>query len=79
MLIATFNDQVDDCIVQLKDADDTTLTESRGVGRAQLPSTVIGLYTHAAEHTMRHTGQLLVTVNVLTDKYSNDTDSRLIT
>jgi uncharacterized damage-inducible protein DinB len=79
ILVVAFNDQVDDCIVQLKDADDTTLTESRGVGRAQLPSTVIGLYTHAAEHTMRHTGQLLVTVKVLTDKYSNDTDSRLIT
>jgi len=78
-LLVAFNDQVDDCIAQLKNADDTTLTESRGVGRAQLPSTVIGLYTHAAEHTMRHTGQLLVTVKVLTDKYSNDTDSRLIT
>ncbi|MCO5948058.1 DinB family protein [Mucilaginibacter flavidus] len=78
-LIATFNNQVDNCIAQLKDADEATLTESRGVGRAQLPSTVIGLYTHAAEHTMRHTGQLLVTVKVLIDKYSNDTDSRLIT
>jgi uncharacterized damage-inducible protein DinB len=35
------------------------------VGRAQIPSTVIGLFIHAAEHTMRHTGQLLVTVKVL--------------
>ncbi|WP_295801598.1 DinB family protein [Mucilaginibacter sp.] len=78
-LIATFNNQVDNCITQLKDADETTLTESRGVGRAQLPSTVIGLYTHAAEHTMRHTGQLLVTVKVLSDRYSGDTESRLIT
>jgi len=78
-LVAAFNSQVDDCIAQLKNADETTLTQSRGVGRAQLPSTVIGLYTHAAEHTMRHTGQLLVTVKVLTDKYSDDTDSRLIT
>lgn len=78
-LIATFNKQVDDCIVQLKNTAEATLTESRGVGRAQLPSTVIGLYTHAAEHTMRHTGQLLVTVKVLIDKFSDDTDSRLIT
>jgi hypothetical protein len=29
---------------------------------------VIGLYVHAAEHTMRHTGQLLVTVKVLMDR-----------
>jgi len=35
------------------------------VGRAQLPSTVIGLLVHAAEHTMRHTGQLMVTVRFL--------------
>lgn len=41
------------------------LTEPRPVGRAGLPSTVIGLCFHAAEHTMRHTGQLLVTVKVL--------------
>jgi uncharacterized damage-inducible protein DinB len=38
------------------------LTDPRGVGRKQLPSTVLGLLFHAAEHTMRHTGQLLVTV-----------------
>lgn len=40
-------------------------TEKRTVGRAALPSTVIGLCTHAAEHTMRHTGQLLVTTKFL--------------
>lgn len=78
-LVDIFNKQVDDCISQLKSTDESILTQSRGVGRANLPSTVIGLYTHAAEHTMRHTGQLLVTVKVLAEKYSNDTDARLIT
>ena len=78
-LVETFNKQVDDCIIQLKNTDEKTLTENRGVGRAKLPSTVIGLYVHAAEHTMRHTGQLLVTVKVLIDKYADDVDSRLIT
>ncbi|RYE28340.1 MAG: DinB family protein, partial [Sphingobacteriaceae bacterium] len=39
----------------------------RGVGRQQLPSTVFGLLIHAAEHTQRHVGQLLVTVKVLID------------
>src|ERR1700743_2403506 len=64
-LLERFNRQVDKAIRQLRQTDEATLTETRGVGRAQIPSTVIGLLTHAAEHTMRHTGQLLVTVRVL--------------
>jgi uncharacterized damage-inducible protein DinB len=35
------------------------------VGRAKLPSTVLGLLFHAAEHTQRHVGQLLVTAKVV--------------
>lgn len=64
-LVNAFNVQVDDAIDQLKITDESTLTDWRGVGRVQLPSTVIGLYTHSAEHTMRHLGQLIVTVKVL--------------
>lgn len=45
-----------------------SLTDKRTVGRKKLPTTVIGLLFHAAEHCQRHTGQLLVTVSVLTDK-----------
>ncbi|HEY4208792.1 MAG TPA: hypothetical protein VGM31_18320 [Puia sp.] len=33
--------------------------------RLRIPSTVLGLLFHAAEHTQRHNGQLLVTVRVL--------------
>jgi DinB superfamily len=65
ILIQRFNLQVDKALEQLKNTKEDTLTVMRGVGRAQIPSTVIGLLTHAAEHTMRHTGQLLVTVRVL--------------
>ena len=64
-LIKAFNTEVDNAIDKLKATDETILTEWRGVGRGQLPSTVIGLYTHSAEHTMRHLGQLLVTVKLL--------------
>ncbi|WP_295771848.1 DinB family protein [uncultured Mucilaginibacter sp.] len=64
-LVQSFSNQIDLALVQIKTQDPQTLIEFRGVGRAQLPSTVIGLYTHAAEHTMRHLGQLLVTVGVL--------------
>jgi uncharacterized damage-inducible protein DinB len=52
-------------IRQLKTVDESRLHEPRGVGRKQLPSTVIGLLFHAAEHSMRHTGQLIVTVKML--------------
>jgi uncharacterized damage-inducible protein DinB len=64
-LVKAFNQKVDAVLQQLKTTDESTLTDWRGVGRAQLPSTVIGLYTHSAEHTMRHLGQLIVTVKVL--------------
>jgi hypothetical protein len=65
LLIENFRAQVDKALEQLRSTSETQLTQPRGVGRSQIPSTVIGLYTHAAEHTMRHLGQLLVTVRVL--------------
>jgi len=64
-LVERFDDEVDKAMGQLIATDEQTLKHFRGVGRAQLPSTVIGLYVHAAEHTMRHLGQLLVTAKVL--------------
>jgi len=66
-LVNAFNGQVDKALVQLQATSENTLIEFRGVGRAQLPSTVIGLYVHAAEHTMRHVGQLLITARVMKD------------
>ena len=61
-LVNRFNAQVDNALTQLNKTNEAALTKTRGVGRAQIPSTVIGLLTHSAEHTMRHLGQLLVTV-----------------
>ncbi|WP_259013964.1 DinB family protein [Emticicia fluvialis] len=64
-LLNAFDLQIEQSLAALKQTDEKTLTETREVGRAKLPSTVIGLLTHAAEHTTRHVGQLLVTVKVL--------------
>ncbi|KQR72296.1 DinB family protein [Pedobacter sp. Leaf176] len=64
-LVNRFNKQVDIAIEQIKVTDGSTLDNFRGIGRAGLPSTVIGLLVHAAEHTMRHVGQLMVTVAVV--------------
>jgi len=36
-----------------------TLADPRAVGRKHLPTTVIGLLTHIAEHTQRHVGQAI--------------------
>lgn len=41
------------------------LLEPRLVGRAQLPSTVLGLMFHAAEHCTRHAGQAMTTAKVV--------------
>ena len=68
-LVKIFNNQVRKALVQLSATDEQTLTEQRFVGRAKIPSTVIGLLFHAAEHTMRHVGQLYVTVQVIKDHY----------
>lgn len=65
MLLQNFYKEVDKALQQLKTTDERILKDFRGVGRAQLPSTILGLLVHAAEHTMRHMGQLLVTVRIL--------------
>lgn len=39
--------------------DSTRLADPRGAGRKQLPTTVIGLLVHIAEHTQRHVGQAI--------------------
>jgi uncharacterized damage-inducible protein DinB len=65
MLLENLNLQTQKSIQQLQQTDIPLLTEIRSVGRKQIPSTVSGLLFHAAEHTMRHTGQLLVTIKLL--------------
>jgi uncharacterized damage-inducible protein DinB len=60
-----FDARVEAALIQLRETPAESLVEARAVGRAGLPSTVIGLLTHAAEHTMRHVGQLLVTARVV--------------
>lgn len=69
-LTGKFRDQLQKALAQLKTTDENTLTETRGVGRKQIPSTVIGLLFHAAEHTQRHVGQLLVTSKMLLQQQS---------
>jgi hypothetical protein len=64
-LLNRFNIQIDKALEQISQTPQESLNEVRHVGRARLPSTVAGLLFHAAEHSQRHTGQLLVTARVL--------------
>ena len=65
LLISQFQEKVQEALryfTSLKDAD---LTSFRAVGRQKLPSSLLGLLFHAAEHAQRHYGQLLLTVTFL--------------
>jgi hypothetical protein len=48
----------------IRSIDPVTLAEPRSVGRKQLPTTVIGLLTHIAEHTQRHLGQAITSAKM---------------
>ncbi len=56
---------IDRALDQVRGTDVATLQEPRGVGRAQLPTTVMGLVFHVAEHASRHAGQIATTRKVL--------------
>lgn len=63
-LLRAFDEQVDKALAQLKATPAEDLLAARGIGRKQIPTNVLGLVFHAAEHTMRHLGQLIVTAAV---------------
>jgi hypothetical protein len=42
-----------------------SLLDAREVGKARLPTTVLGAIFHAAEHAQRHAGQLVTTVKII--------------
>ncbi|HEX7045839.1 MAG TPA: DinB family protein, partial [Burkholderiales bacterium] len=63
-LVRAYRERVERALDELRTIDESRLLDARGVGRMQLPSNVLGILFHVAEHVMRHTGQLLVTVRV---------------
>ena len=65
ILLHNLNAQFERSLQKLSSFTAEMVHEERKVGRKQLPSSVLGLLFHTAEHTMRHTGQLLVTIGVL--------------
>ena len=57
--------QVQKAVEQLKATPESSLTDARALGRKRIPTTVLGLLFHTAEHCQRHVGQLLVTAGVV--------------
>ena len=48
--------------------DPATIHEPRYIGRKRLPTTVLGLLVHIAEHTQRHLGQAITTAKLVREK-----------
>jgi uncharacterized damage-inducible protein DinB len=63
-LVAAVTRAMEQAIAQVRSISVADLTASREVGRARLPTTVLGLVFHAAEHATRHAGQIATLVRV---------------
>lgn len=64
-LVAAWHRAVDAALAHLAATPESAVSDARFVGKAQLPSTVLGLIFHAAEHASRHTGQIVTTAKVV--------------
>ena len=64
-LTAAFRQAVERAMTQVRGTRESDLLQHREVGRAKLPSNVLGLLFHAAEHTQRHIGQMSTTLKVV--------------
>ena len=57
-IVSRVHRAVDTAVAQLRATSPDQLLTARGVGRKQLPSNTLGLIVHAAEHALRHAGQI---------------------
>ncbi len=58
-LLTALNRSLDHAETAIQSADPATFADPRYVGRKRLPTTVIGIIVHIAEHTQRHVGQAI--------------------
>ena len=64
-LVADVSATIERAFDQLRATKAESLLDERKVGRAGLPSNVLGLLFHAAEHCTRHVGQAITTAKIL--------------
>lgn len=63
--VATAQAGIDAALAAIGAAPHDALLAARAVGRGRLPSTVLGLLFHVAEHTQRHVGQVITTAKIV--------------
>lgn len=64
-MLAAVDASVESALAQMRATPRAALLDARAVGRKGLPSTVIGLLFHLAEHAQRHTGQAIATARIV--------------
>ncbi len=64
-LAAEAYEAIDRGLAQLRATAESAFLDPRPVGRSAIPSNVLGLLFHGAEHTTRHVGQLITTVKIV--------------
>ena len=72
-LVGSTQQAIGRALEQIRATPVSGLHETRRVGRAGLPSTVLGLLFHAAEHAQRHAAQIITTSKIVTGQRPNVT------
>ena len=63
-LLADVDEKLADAERRIRAIEPGVLNEPRYIGKKRLPSTVLGLLVHVAEHTQRHLGQAITTAKL---------------
>ena len=64
-LLADIDAQLRRAEARLRTVGKDSLDDPRYIGKKRLPSTVLGLLVHVAEHTQRHLGQAITTAKLV--------------
>lgn len=65
MLIENSNGRINEALTVIKATPEDILFIPRAVGRERHPTNVFGLLFHIAEHTQRHTGQIITIARIV--------------
>ncbi len=71
-LLANLRSRIATALDVLRATPVSAIYDARTVGRASLPTTVIGLLFHAAEHSQRHAGQVVTTARIVRGLEASD-------
>lgn len=64
-LLAAIDASLNATEARVRTLDPATILDARYIGRKRLPTTVLGLLVHLAEHTQRHLGQAITTAKLV--------------